>query len=185
MIYCLKEAFLSIYRNSWLSIASIGTIFISLVILGFSLLFIYNANDLGKSVEEQMEIEVFLLDEMADSEVETMQQELEKQKHITQVDFTRKEEGMEILRGKLGDSQALVKGLERIDNPVPRSFTLKVDDAKIVADTAHQVEEMEGVEAVSYGQGTVEKVVNIIYWFRIIGIVIIAILVVAALLLIS
>ncbi len=185
MSYCLKEALISIYRNSWLSLASIGTIFISLVILGFSLLFIYNANDLSKNVEEEMEIQVFLLDSMTDEETEAMRQELEQQPHIIDIDFTSKEQAMKNFREQLGNNQALVSGLEGIDNPLPRSFTLKVDESRMVAETAKLAEEMQGVETVSYGQGTVEKVVNIIYWFRIVGLIIIVVLAIAALLLIS
>ena len=61
--YYFREAFYSVLRNSWLSVASIGVVAVSLLILGSSLLVVMNANKIAENLESSVEISVFLQDE--------------------------------------------------------------------------------------------------------------------------
>src|SRR5665648_186315 len=58
--YILRETFNSMKRNPWLSMASVLTVMVSLVILGFSVFFLANASNMAKSFESQVEIATFV-----------------------------------------------------------------------------------------------------------------------------
>jgi len=70
--YYFREATTSIVRNSWLSIASVGTIIISLLILGGSLLLVLNVRHIASSVESSLEITVFLADGLEQERLERL-----------------------------------------------------------------------------------------------------------------
>ncbi|MEW6276212.1 MAG: ABC transporter permease, partial [Bacillota bacterium] len=67
--YYFREAFASMRRNGWLSLASVGTVTVSLFILGCSLLLVLNANKVAAALENMLEINVFLVNNIEDEEI--------------------------------------------------------------------------------------------------------------------
>lgn len=183
-LFCFKEAFISIYRNRWLSIAAIGTVCVSLVILGISILMVYNANDLTERLESQLEIQVYIDDGVSEEATVALGEVLGKMKGVSSADFVSKEDGLENFRKKLGDNKAFVEGLDG-DNPLPDAYMIKALQAENVPELASKMEKLEGVGTVTYGQGTVEKLLVVIHWMRIIGAGLIIALGIGALLLIT
>ena len=56
--YFIQEVFLSLKRNNWMSAASIGTVAVSLFVLGVFLILVLNMNRLASSLESQVQISV-------------------------------------------------------------------------------------------------------------------------------
>ena len=62
--YFIQEVFLSLKRNNWMSAASIGTVAVSLFVLGVFLILVLNMNRLASSLESQVQISVYLADDL-------------------------------------------------------------------------------------------------------------------------
>ena len=58
--FFLKEAFGSLRRNYFMTIAALVTVFLSIVVLGGVLVFVYTTDALLKEVEQKVEITVYL-----------------------------------------------------------------------------------------------------------------------------
>ena len=65
--YFIQETFRSLRRNNWMSFASIGTVAVSLFVLGVFLLLVLNMNRLASSLESQVQISVYLADGLSES----------------------------------------------------------------------------------------------------------------------
>ncbi len=182
--YYWREAFLSIFRNGWLSLASVGTVTISLLILGISVLLVMNAQAFTKSLESGVEIRVFLENGTTREDIREMERELKKTPGVATVEFVSREEALEEMRENLGDRKDILEGLEE-DNPLPDAFRIKAERADDVPALASGMEKLEKVDQVNYGRGMVEKLLAVIKWVRLAGGGLIVILGVAALLLIS
>ncbi|GBF35549.1 cell division protein FtsX [Desulfocucumis palustris] len=182
--YYWREAFLSIFRNGWLSLASVGTVTISLLILGISVLLVMNAQAFTKSLESGVEIRVFLENGATREEIRDMEKELKKTPGVATVEFVSRDEALEEMRENLGDRKDILEGLEE-DNPLPDAFKIKAEKANDVPALASQMEKLEKVDQVNYGRGIVEKLLAVIKWVRLAGGGLMVILGVAALLLIS
>ncbi len=182
--YYWREAFISMYRNRWLSLAAIGTVCISLVIFGMSILLVLNANLFMQNLESQLEIQVYLKNDMTEEQVSAMADVLKKIEGVSSVSFISKEEGLEDFKQKLGDNQAFVEGLDG-ENPLPDTYLVKAEDARNVPGLAKEMQKLDHVDTVTYGQGTVEKLLIIIKWIRVVGAGLIIILAIAAMLLIT
>lgn len=182
--YYFREAATSLIRNSWLSIASVGTIIISLLILGCSLLLVLNVRQVASDVESSLEITVFLEEGLEQDRLDEMEEEIKFVPGVAQVKFVTKEQALEDLKESFGDRAELLSGLEE-DNPLPNSYVVKTREAAQVPVAARQLEELEGVEQVRYGQGVVENLLALTHWVRIWGSLALLVLGVAAVLLIA
>ena len=63
--YFVREVFNSLKRNNWMSVASVGTVAVSLFIFGMFLMLVMNMNKMVESLESQVQIKVYLKDNFA------------------------------------------------------------------------------------------------------------------------
>lgn len=66
--YFIQEVFHSLRRNNWMTFASIGTVAVSLFVLGVFLILVLNMNRLAGMLESQVQISVYLEDHLTDRE---------------------------------------------------------------------------------------------------------------------
>ena len=169
--YYFRETFSSLVRNSWLSLASIGTVTISLLILGSSLLLILNANHMAVSVESTVEISVFLKNNVSDKRVSEMEKEIKSLSGVADTSFISKEQALEEMKKNLKDKADILDGLEKKNNPLPDSFRVKTQTASQVADVSKLLEKVADIDQVRYGQGVVEKLLAVTKWVRLAGLI--------------
>ena len=182
--YYLREAWTSLLRNSWLSVASVGTIIISLLILGSSLLLVLNVSYLTATVESSLEITVFLADGLKQNQMDQIAEEIKFIPGVTTVQFVSRTQALEELRTSFGERADILSGLDN-DNPLPDSFRVKTRQADQVPAVAKQLGNISGAEQVRYGQGVVEKLLSLTHWVRLWGSITIVLLGLAAVFLIS
>lgn len=182
--YILRETFNSVRRNPWLSVASILTVMVSLVILGFSTFFLINASNLAKTFESELEIAVFLQKSMTTQQIKDMQAEIEQLPGVASVSFISKEQALIVMSQTMGGDQGNIIANLGGTNPLPDKFTVKVNEAKDVPYLAGQLA-LPGVDKVRYGQGFVEKLLKFTEWLRWVGIAVIVAFAAASIVLIS
>ncbi len=182
--YFLVEAFKSLYRNSWLSIAAIGTIIVSLFILGASLLMVLNVNLLADSVESGVEISVFIQDDISGKELQDLGEQIKYLGGVGSMQFITRYQALEELKESFGDKSEALNGLKK-NNTLPNSFRVKALSTRMVPSVAEKITFLDGVEKVSYGSGVVEKLMTVSSWTRTAGLVIVGLLEVAAIFLIA
>jgi cell division transport system permease protein len=178
--YFFREAFISLIRNRWMSLASIGAVASALIILGSFLLLSVNFDHILKDVESQVEITAYLEDTVDSSGITRLNAEISSVSGVKEIKFVSREAALEEFKQQVGKDL-----LEGIDNPLPNSFRIKVDNPQDVARVAGEIQHLQGVEEVKYGKGVVEKLFNIIYWVRLLGLVIMAIFAAVSIFIIS
>lgn len=151
--YFCREAVRSLRHN--LSIASLGTVTVSLLILGVFLLTIMNLIHVARVLESQVGIRVFLKDDVSRYVRESLKARLEAIDGIEKIVFVNRETALKQMKEWLGDNKAILNIVER--NPLPDGFEIRVRDPGIVKSLAVKVRAMEGVEGVNYGEEVVEK----------------------------
>ncbi|MCL6448467.1 MAG: permease-like cell division protein FtsX [Armatimonadetes bacterium] len=179
--YYFREAFASMRRNGWLSLASVGTVTVSLIILGCSLLLVLNANKLAAALEGMLEINVFLVDDLDREKIRQLNEQIKFLPGVAEVEFISREDALKKMQQSIGADK-----LEGLDyNPLPDAFRVKTRDPQQVPQVAGEIARLAGVEEVRYGQGLVEKLLAITRAIRIAGWVVMILLGGAAVFLIS
>lgn len=71
--YIFQEVFRSLKRNSLLNFAAVGTTAISLFVLGVGMLLMINVHHIANTVESNVEIMVYLKDDISEDEASSME----------------------------------------------------------------------------------------------------------------
>lgn len=179
-------------RNGWMSFASVSSIAISLFILGIFLLLTLNVNFLAQQIEQQVEIKVYLDVNIPKEQIGPLQNEIAAIEQVSKVTFVSKEEGIVILRDRLGENgKGLLEGFDGENNPLNDSFTVEVKEPREVGIAAQKINELNNgkqakpIYRVNYGQGTVETMFKATQVVRYIGLILVAGLALTAMFLIA
>lgn len=183
--YIFRETFNSMRRNPWLSIASVITVMVSLVILGYSVFFLANAANMAKSFESELEIATFVQISATPSEVQALKSKIEELSGVASVTLVTKEQALEDFGKTMGGQQNDLLADLGGTNPFPDKLTVKATDPQNVVALAKSVEALPGVESVRYGQGFVDQLLKFTRWLRWIGFGVVGAFGVAAIVLIS
>jgi len=174
--YLIKEGFSNIKRNRMMSVASVGSVAAALIILGLVFLLIINMNHMVEEVKQQFDsIQIYLLDDVEDSEILAIKAELEGLDGIRALEFESKEDALKNIKEKWGDQAYLLEGLE--SNPLPNSIIIYVEDIAYSDKIVAEVSGISGIEEVRYYNDIVQKLITIANFIRLLGLAIIAILV--------
>ncbi len=182
--YFIREAFKSLHRNSWMSLASAGTVAVSLIIVGMSLITIINTNYLAARLESNIEIISYLKDSVSIEQGTKLKKEIEGIPGVAKVRFVNRDEALMEFRKELGDQQNMLEALGG-SNPLPNLYKISTISPQDVQKVANKLEALAEMEKVDYGKGMAEKLFTITKWVRMVGLVVISLLGLAAVFLIA
>ncbi len=167
-IYFIGEAFKSIYRNGWMSLASIGVVVITLFLLGSFMLLNHNLNFLSEDIKSQIEVIAFVDESVTRSELNDLRVEIINMSEAQEVKYVSQEEAFKRLKDQLGEQGYLLEGYEDGENnPLRSSFEVKSQVPEDVSNLARQMKMLPGIDRVEYGSEVVDRlftVTSIINW---------------------
>jgi len=126
----VREGFKSVFRNGWMSVASITSIVVSLFVLGVFILLVLNVNAVADEADSQVQINVHLALDTDQKLRETLQTEIGNMPEVSKIVFISKEDGLKELREDMGEDAAeLLEGFD-VDNSFIMPISLRL--ARIV-----------------------------------------------------
>jgi cell division transport system permease protein len=153
------------------------------LVLGVGMLLMINVHHIANTVESNVEIMVYLKDDISEDEASSMEPIFYRVSGVEEVFFIPPDEGLELLEGWMGEGSDL--GSLSEENFLPNAYKVKTGDPHEVGDAAAEIERVPGVEKVRYEQGVVEKLFALTNWVRIIGLIVIVLLAASAIFLIA
>ncbi len=157
----LSESFKGVFRNFSLSLASIFCIAITLVLVGFSILLSYNVNNFTREIEQDMTIVVFLNRKISDEDIKTVESRIKGLENIKEVKFESKNDVKESMQEESEIFNTILEQYTDETNPLQDSYLVKVVDINEIGKTADEIEKIENVQRVKYGEGSVEELIKI------------------------
>ena len=182
--YFIREVFLSLRRNNWMSVASVGTVAVSLFIFGMFLMLVMNMNKMAESLESQVQINVYLEESVSREDARDIEKDLKEMQGVEKVTFVSKEDAMERFKERLGDQKTLLEALDDT-NPLPDAFEVTITRPELVKTAAESIEKFDGVESAKYGQDVMEHLFEMTRLIRIFGFSLMLVLALATLFIIS
>jgi len=167
----LRDSFKSIWRNFSLSLASIACIVITLIVVAIAIILSYNVNNFTKAVEQDMTIVAFLDRDVTLERIEKIKDEINVLNNVENFTFHDKME----IRGDMMDGSddyklVLEKYEDRESNPLSDTFHIKVTDVNSIEKVAKEVEKIDNVKSVKYGEGMIEQLVSVFSTIRFVSI---------------
>lgn len=160
--YYIIDALKSLKRNRTISLASAITVTATLFIMGIFIIFMQNI-DIGMSnVESQVQIQVFLNDNINTKDKEIIDQKLSTISGIKTVKFEDKSEALEKFNKQVSDNNSsLLNNYDSSNNPLPNSYILELESPEISQQVISSIENMPGIESIGNDQNFTNKIISI------------------------
>ncbi|MBQ4403431.1 MAG: permease-like cell division protein FtsX [Selenomonadaceae bacterium] len=182
--YYFREVLLSMIRNRWMTFASIGTVAVSLFVLGVFLILVMNMNKMAASLESQVQISVYINDNLPEQGRNEIEKMTRAMKSVSAVEYVPREEALKKLQERLGENKKILDALGEA-NPLPNSFLVTVTTADDVKKTAAAISDLYGVDEVKYGQDVAANLFELTHLIRFFGLILMGLLLFATVFIIS
>ena len=170
--FFLGEVLRNFSRNAGMQMTAIGTVAITIVLLGLFLFVRGALADVGAKLLDQIEISAYLRADATPAQVTSIAHFLAQDPRIAAVQYVSKRQALAELRQRTAgaiDTSLLT------ENPLPDKFRIKVRVPDDVSAVAANVRQLSGVNNVVYGQQIVARLLQLGAVLRRIGIGVIAV----------
>jgi cell division transport system permease protein len=183
--YFAKDSLRSLTRNKTISIASIATVAATLFILGVFILTLMNINLGILGVESKVEVKAFLKDDITITQQKDLLDKIKSVHGVTDEIYESKSEALQNLKTQLGEqNKGLLQGFDA-NNPMPASYTIKVDKPETITNVVAAINGSKGIESIKDGREVINKILVVTNTIKWVGTIIFIILVGVSLFLIG
>ena len=180
--FFLGEVTANFTRNAAMQLTAIGTVAVTIVMLGTFLYVRDTVTAFGIGILKQIEIAVYLNDEVDDAQAKTIEARIAGDPRVMGVRYVPRKEGLREMRGRLGrdfDTSLLTA------NPLPNAFRVQVRDADDVPAVAASIGRVHGVAKADFAADTVTKLLRAATVLGRVGLAMIGLLVATAAIIIA
>ena len=139
--YFFGETFSSFRKNFLMFFTAITTVAITLFIVGFFIIIVFDIQGILSSIKNQVEIAVYLKDNVTDELKTYLENEIKGWDEISQVNFVSKEQALEKFK-KENEGSEILKEIQ--GNPLPASFELELKSPEKVEQVALRFMDKDG-----------------------------------------
>src|SRR5690625_4370214 len=129
----IKEAFKSIKRNGWMTLAAVSAVAVTLLLVGSFIAILMNVNKLATDVEEDVSVRVYIDLAAEEEDQNELQENLESLEEVDTVIFSSRDDELNQVMGSYGDEFGLFDG---DDNPLYNVFIVQTTQPEYTAEVA-------------------------------------------------
>ena len=182
--YTLKQAFLQVFRNRTMSIASIFAITAMLLILSIFFILVINVNTAAQMIQNDYDsIEIFLEDDMTKQDAQTIVDDISVREGVDEAYYKSRETAMDEFKDRWGKNAYLLDSLK--ENPLPNSIVIMISDLEKATSLAETAATYDGVEDVKFYKDTVDKLLDATRFIQFAAIVIMVFLIIVSVVVVS
>jgi cell division transport system permease protein len=180
--FFLGEVLRNFTRNAGMQATAIGTVAITIVLLGTFLFVRSTLANLGNDLLNQIEISVYFTNDVTTAQEDALRRTLMHDPRIASIQFVPKKAGLEELSAQ---TQGIIDTSLLTENPLPDKLRVRVRDASLVPTIAAALRKHPGVANVVFPQTVVARLLQLGSVLRRVGIGVIVLFLVVAGIIIS
>ena len=161
------SAVINAWRHRTMTVITVFIVSLMMTTLGMFLIVENALSVMIASMEEQVNLIVYLRDDAPPSDVLALQRRLRDDSRVIAVEYITKEMALERLRESFKDEPELMQPL--LDNSLPASLEVRSDDPEFLLSQAGILEAEAIVEDVQLNQDVVENLVRVAQVVRFLG----------------
>ncbi|MGA7356742.1 MAG: permease-like cell division protein FtsX [Candidatus Cybelea sp.] len=165
--FFLGEVSRNFTRNTGMQATAVGTVAITIILLGLFLFVRGALTNLGGKLLDQIEVSAYLRSDVTPAQTAAIARFLKQDPHIASAQFVPKKQGLAELRAR---TKGAIDTALLTENPLPDKFRIKARDPDGVPAVAASVGRLTGVDNVVYGQKIVQRLLQLGAVLRRIGI---------------
>lgn len=177
----LRESVKSIFRNGWMTFASIGAVTVTLILVGGFLALLLNLNQMAENIEDDVEVKVFIDLTAEEEEINALGEEINQMDKVESAVFSSKDDELDELTESMGSAWELFEQ----DNPLNHAYIVQAKNPGDTKQIASQIDDFDYVDSIDYGEEVTKNLFSFNKYARAIGLALIIGLVLTAVFLIS
>lgn len=174
--YFLKEGFSGLKKNLLMTVASIIAVAACISIMSFSYCVVSNLQYMLDQMEDSIGISVFLKGDLTSEDIENMKTTISGLDHVTNVTYISPADALDQLKDQWGADEDIFIGLDDTNNPLSHSFQVELDQIESQDAVLAELQKIEGVDKVEYGQSLSEMLMGVSNVFQVAGILVMLVL---------
>ena len=174
--YFLKEGFSGLKKNLLMTVASIIAVAACISIMSFSYCVVSNLQYMLDQMEDSIGISVFLKGDLTSEDIENMKTTISGLDHVTNVTYISPADALDQLKDQWGADEVIFIGLDDTNNPLSHSFQVELDQIESQDAVLAELQKIEGVDKVEYGQSLSEMLMSVSNVFQVAGILVMLVL---------
>lgn len=184
----IRDSFKNVFRNFSLSLASISCITITLIVVSIAVILSENVNNFANLVEQDVTIVTFMKADITPEETDDVEDYLNKLKSEGKVESYTYQSKMDITQEMIDSSEIfenIMGQWSEEENPLQPTFQVKVVEIEEISKIAKNIEKLDHVTSVKYGEGMIEQLVSVFDAVRKISIGVVIALIIVTIFLIT
>ncbi|MDD4298718.1 MAG: permease-like cell division protein FtsX [Bacilli bacterium] len=153
----IRDALKSVFRNFSLSMASISCITITLILVSLAIILSYNVNNITVIIKKDFTIVTFLDNKIDQEGINEIEYSIREHPNIAEYKFQSKADIAVSMMEADEIFKSIMQRWDEDENPLKDIFLIKVKDVEKITETAKEIEQLNNVSVVSYGEGIVEQ----------------------------
>ena len=174
--YFLKEGFSGLKKKLLMTVASIIAVAACISIMSFSYCVVSNLQYMLDQMEDSIGISVFLKGDLTSEDIENMKTTISGLDHVTNVTYISPADALDQLKEQWGADEDIFIGLDDTNNPLSHSFQVELDQIESQDAVLAELQKIEGVDKVEYGQSLSEMLMSVSNVFQVAGILVMLVL---------
>jgi len=162
--YCVREALRNIRDNRTTTLIAIATTAFTLACVGVFLLLYLNLRGVASSLEDDIQVIIYLTDGQSPQAIEDFQRRLRAEPQVATLSYVSKEQALADFRTQYPAEHQLLQGLG--ENPLPASLVVTMSprfrSPEAVKHWAERLNGVPGVAQVQYNRDWVENLTAVI-----------------------
>ena len=180
--YLIKEGISNVFKNKKSTISSLMIMCATMLIFGIFFVIGENINSFVKSVEDAQGISVYLVNTATDEEIERVGEEILQIDGVRDAKYISKEEALEKMRDRLGDS--MVEGyIER--NIFPASYEVTLTNLELNEEVQQNILKIENVDEIRSSNLVIDQIIRLAKGIKVVTWVILVLLIIISTAIIS
>lgn len=174
LLYLLREAVANVLTNRTTTLVAVATTAFTFACVGVFLLLYVNLKTMATSLEQDIQVMVYLQDDVTEQARNDIEQQLKADRAIGSLTFVSKERALADFQAQFPSESRLLQGLGQ--NPLPASFVVTLTAESRSSDAmrrwANRTQLITGVGQVQYNQEWVEALAGIVRYIEVAAIIV-------------
>ena len=152
IFFLIREGFRNTWQNRLMALASVSVLVCCLMLTGFSYILYANVEQMFQNAYSENVMAVYLDTSLNDTQVASVGKQLRGIDNVNEIEFLSKEDFLANYGEAL--SSDVMDSFSGENNPLPDTYIVTMKDLALFEDTLTRIQDLDGVDEVSYDAGT-------------------------------
>jgi len=159
-----REAFKSLFRNGWLSLATVSILILSLYVVSVLYVVTHTTDKILKDIQNKVTVSVYFKPDTSEDDILKAKSDLEQNGSIASVDYISRDQALAEFKRENSDEPVILQSLDELgDNPLLASLVVRANNSnqyQSISDYVKQASYKDEISRINFDTGNIKDVIS-------------------------